>query len=141
MSGRVGCSVRWEFFVSHFHFNFFFFVSFAVRLCFVEARGTYKKANKFCPILSAKSNIECVVGLDQLDCLRRIHKGAAHFGVFSSEDLIAAEWADVDVLITSEMRFNEGLCFCCTFDRRHHLSMFVSLKLHLFVLRCRSVRI
>lgn len=76
----------------------------------MEARGTYKKANKFCPILSTKSNIECVVGLDRLDCLRRIHKGTAHFGVFSSEDLIAAEWADVDVLITSEMRFNDSLC-------------------------------
>lgn len=85
------------------------FFSISVRLCFVEARGTYKKADKFCPVLSEKSNIECVVGLDRLDCLRRIHKGTAHFGVFSSEDLITAEWADVDVLITSEMRFNESL--------------------------------
>lgn len=91
-------------------YNYVLFFFFAVRLCFVEARGTYKKANKFCPILSKKqSNIECVIGLDRLDCLRRIHKGTAHFGVFSSEDLLTAEWADVDVLITSEMRFNESL--------------------------------
>lgn len=55
-----------------------------------------------------KKNIECVVGLDRLDCLRRINKGAAHFGVFSPEDLIAAKWAGIDVLMTSEMRFNDG---------------------------------
>lgn len=77
-------------------------------MCFVEARGTYKKASKNCPILEAKSNLECVIGLDRLDCLRRISKGTAHFGVFSPEDLIAAQWAGVDVLITSEMRFNDG---------------------------------
>lgn len=74
----------------------------------MEARGTYKKANQYCPILEAKSNIECVVGLDRLDCLRRINKGTAHFGVFSPEDLVAAQWAGVDVLVTSEMRFTNG---------------------------------
>lgn len=77
-------------------------------MCFVEARGTYKKAAKFCPLLEANSNIQCVVGLDRLDCLRRINKGTAHFGVFSSEDLLAAEWAGIEVLITNEMRFNDG---------------------------------
>lgn len=51
------------------------------------------------------------MGLDRLDCLRRISKGTAHFGVFSPEDLIAAQWAGVDVLITSEMRFNDGKCW------------------------------
>lgn len=88
----------------------FFHFLLSVRLCFVEARGNYKKSTKFCPILSEKSNIECVVGTDRLDCLRRIHKGTAHFGVFTSEDLVAAEWADVDVLITSELRFDDSLC-------------------------------
>lgn len=76
-----------------------------MRVCFVESRGSYKKANKFCPILEAKSNIECVIGLDRLDCLRRISKGTAHFGAFSPEDLVTAQWANVDVLITSELRF------------------------------------
>lgn len=85
-----------------------FFFSFAVRVCFVESRGMYKKATKNCPILLEKKNIECVVGLDRLDCLRRINKGTAHFGVFSPEDLITAKWAGVDVLITTEMRFNDG---------------------------------
>lgn len=54
------------------------------------------------------TKIECVVGIDPPDCLRRIHKEAAHFGVFSAEDLLTAEWANVDVLITNEMRFNDG---------------------------------
>lgn len=80
----------------------------AVRVCFVESRGTFKKAPKNCPILESKSNIECVIGTDRLDCLRRISKGTAHFGVFSPEDLIAAKWAGVDVLVTSEMRFKDG---------------------------------
>lgn len=74
----------------------------------VEARGTYKKAPTNCPILAAKSNIECVIGLDRLDCMRRISKGTAHFGVFSPEELIAAKWFGADVLITSELRFNDG---------------------------------
>ena len=82
-----------------------------MRVCFVEGRGTYKKAPRFCPILEQTSNIECVIGLDRLDCLRRIGKGTAHFGVFSSEDMVAANLAGVDVLVTSEMRFNDGKTF------------------------------
>lgn len=74
----------------------------------VESRGTYRKTTKHCPILEKNSNFECVIGLDRLDCLRRIHKGSAHFGVFSSEDLVAARWAGVEILITNEMRFNDG---------------------------------
>lgn len=70
---------------------------FLVRVCIVEGRGTYKKATKFCPILEQTSKVECVIGIDRLDCLRRIHKGSAHFGVFSSEDLVAARWAGVEV--------------------------------------------
>ncbi|XP_031623309.1 transferrin [Contarinia nasturtii] len=78
-----------------------------LRVCFVEGRGSYKKATKNCPILKAKSNIECIIGADRTDCMRRISKGTAHFGVFSPEDLIAAKWAGLDVLVTSEMRFND----------------------------------
>lgn len=76
-------------------------------MCIVEGKGLYKKAAKFCPILESKSNIECVIGVDRLDCVRRINKGSAHFGVFSSEDLVAARWAGVEVLVTSEMRFHK----------------------------------
>lgn len=74
----------------------------------MEARGTYRKATKNCPILESKSNIKCVIGSDRLDCMRRISKGTAHFGVFSPEELLAAKWSGADVLITSEMRFNDG---------------------------------
>lgn len=87
-------------------FSLFFF--FLVRVCIVEGRGTYKKTAKFCPLLEKTSNVECVIGLDRLDCLRRINKGYAHFGVFSSEDLVAARWAGIEILITNEMRFHNG---------------------------------
>lgn len=69
----------------------------SVRVCIVEGRGAYKKTVKFCPILEQTSNVECVIGIDRLDCLRRIHKGSAHFGVFSSEDLVAARFAGIEV--------------------------------------------
>ncbi|KAJ0169866.1 hypothetical protein K1T71_014472 [Dendrolimus kikuchii] len=76
-----------------------------LRLCIVEGRGEYKRAPKFCPILDKENaGVECVVGTDRLDCLRRISKGTVDFGVFSPEDLIAAQWANIDVLVTSELR-------------------------------------
>lgn len=77
-----------------------------MRICIVEGRGSYKRGFKNCPILEAKTNIECVIGVDRLDCVRRISKGKADFGVFSAEDLVAARWAGVEVLITSELRFH-----------------------------------
>ncbi|XP_037914249.1 transferrin [Hermetia illucens] len=77
-----------------------------LRVCIVEGRGLYRKTEKFCPTLESKSNIECVIGVDRLDCIRRIQKGSAHFGVFSAEDLVAARWATTDILVTSEMRFH-----------------------------------
>lgn len=100
------------------------FGSTIVRVCIVEGRGTYKKAGIFCPQLENGSNIECVIGLDRLDCLRRIHKGSAHFGVFSSEDLVAAQWAGVEVLITSEMRFNDGK-HCCFMRFHSHPPIYI----------------
>lgn len=81
---------------------------FAVRVCIVDGRGSFKKSHQYCPILESTSNIECVIGVDRLDCVRRINKGSAHFGVFSAEDLVAARWADVEVLVTNEMRFNDA---------------------------------
>ncbi|XP_054736847.1 transferrin [Anastrepha obliqua] len=78
-----------------------------LRVCIVESRGTYRKTPKFCPILEATSNIECVIGIDRLDCVRRIHKGTAHFGVLSAEELIAARWASVEILVTSELRSHD----------------------------------
>ncbi|XP_005185368.1 transferrin [Musca domestica] len=75
-----------------------------LRVCIVESLGAYRKTPKFCPILEAQTNMECVVGVDRLDCVRRIHKGTAHFGVLTSEDLVAARWASVEILVTSELR-------------------------------------
>lgn len=72
----------------------------------MESKGAYRKTDKYCPILEKNSNIECVVGVDRLDCVRRINKGQAHFGVFSSEDLVAARWAGSEILVTNELRFN-----------------------------------
>ncbi|XP_069363596.1 transferrin-like isoform X2 [Maniola hyperantus] len=76
-----------------------------LRLCVVEGRGPFKRGATFCPLLDdEKSGLECVLGTDQLDCLRRIGKNTVDFGVFSPEDLIAAQWADIDVLVTDELR-------------------------------------
>ncbi|XP_045540900.1 transferrin [Papilio machaon] len=76
-----------------------------LRLCIVEGRGQYKRGAKYCPVLDEEnSKIECVLGTDRLDCLRRISKGTVDFGVFSPEDLVAARWANVDVLVTNELR-------------------------------------
>ncbi|CAG9789710.1 unnamed protein product [Diatraea saccharalis] len=76
-----------------------------LRLCVVEGRGAFKRASKYCPVLDAeKSGVECVLGTDRLDCLRRINKGTVDFGVFSPEDLVAAQWANIDVLVTNELR-------------------------------------
>ncbi|CAH0599471.1 unnamed protein product [Chrysodeixis includens] len=77
-----------------------------LRLCIVEGRGAYKRAPTHCPVLDKeKAGIECVLGTDRLDCLRRISKGTVDFGVFSPEDLVAAQWANIDVLVTNELRF------------------------------------
>nr|XP_029733414.1 transferrin-like [Aedes albopictus] len=77
-----------------------------LRVCVVEGSGLYKKGAQNCPTLEAKSNLECVYGLDRLDCLRKIQKGKAHFAVFSPEDLLAARWAGAEILVTSELRFH-----------------------------------
>ncbi|XP_063543762.1 transferrin [Cydia strobilella] len=76
-----------------------------LRLCVVEGRGSYKRASKYCPVLDqSDSGVECVIGQDRLDCLRRMSKGVVDFGVFSPEDLIATQWANINVLVTDEIR-------------------------------------
>ena len=81
-----------------------------MRVCIVEGHGAYKKGKQYCPILeSLSSELECVIGIDRLDCLRKIQKGVAHFAVFNPEDLVAARWAGIDVLVTNELRFHQGM--------------------------------
>lgn len=74
----------------------------------MESRGIYRKIPKFCPLLESTSNIECVEGQDRMDCVRRIHKGTAHFGVLSSEDLVAARWYSVEMLVAAELRAHDS---------------------------------
>lgn len=38
-------------------------------------------------------------------------KGTVDFGVFSPEDLIAAQWAHLDVLVTNELRHRPSKYF------------------------------
>ncbi|XP_031358132.1 transferrin-like, partial [Photinus pyralis] len=76
------------------------------QVCVVDGRGSFRKAAKFCPVLDGPdSKVECVIGLDRLDCLRRISKGKADFSVFSAEDLVTASNLQVEVLVTNEMRY------------------------------------
>lgn len=77
-----------------------------MRICIVENQGTFRRTEHYCPTLEKQTNIECIIGVDRLDCARRISKGYAHFGVFSSEDLVGARWASLEILVTSEIRFN-----------------------------------
>lgn len=79
---------------------------FAVRICIVENRGSFRRTEKYCPTIENQTNIECIIGVDRLDCARRISKGYAHFGVFSSEDLVSARWAAFQILVTNELRFH-----------------------------------
>ncbi|XP_053677379.1 transferrin [Anopheles nili] len=76
-----------------------------LRVCIVEGGGNYKKGAQNCPTLEKNSNVRCVYGLDRLDCLRKIHKGTADFAAFYPEDFVAARWSQVDILVTSELRF------------------------------------
>lgn len=76
--------------------------------CAVDGRGHFKRASKYCPILNtADSKVNCVIGTDRLDCLRKISKQQADFAVFTSEDLITATNSALETLITNELRFTE----------------------------------
>ncbi|KAK5650025.1 hypothetical protein RI129_001054 [Pyrocoelia pectoralis] len=76
------------------------------QVCVVDGRGSFRKAAKYCPILDGPdSKVECIIGLDRLDCLRRISKGKADFSVFTPEDLVTASTLQVEVLVTNEMRY------------------------------------
>ncbi|XP_018328245.1 transferrin [Agrilus planipennis] len=79
------------------------------KVCVVDGRGSFKKASKYCPLLdqNANSKVECVIGLDRLDCLRKISKGHADWSIFTPEDLVTAQNSGVEMLITNEMRFTD----------------------------------
>ncbi|CAH0559126.1 unnamed protein product [Brassicogethes aeneus] len=76
------------------------------RICVVDSKGGYKVSNHYCPTLTKlKSNIECVVGIDRLDCLRHLSKGTADFTVLTAEDLVTAHTSEIEVLVTNELRY------------------------------------
>ncbi|VEN49497.1 unnamed protein product [Callosobruchus maculatus] len=76
------------------------------RVCIVDGKGDFKKSSKYCPDLDKpESGVECVLAFDRLDCLRRISKGTADFAVFYPEDLLAANLAGVEILVTNELRY------------------------------------
>ncbi|XP_017783463.1 PREDICTED: transferrin [Nicrophorus vespilloides] len=78
------------------------------RVCVVDGRGGFKRAARYCPTLDkADSKVECVVGMDRLDCLRKISKGIVDFSVFSPEDIVTATNSEVEVLLTNEMRYSQ----------------------------------
>ncbi|KAK4882805.1 hypothetical protein RN001_006124 [Aquatica leii] len=80
------------------------------QVCVVDGRGSFRKAAKYCPVLDGPdSKVECVIGLDRLDCLRKISKGKADFSVFAAEDLVAASNLQVEVLVTNEMRYTNDV--------------------------------
>ncbi|KAF5276054.1 hypothetical protein FQA39_LY00850 [Lamprigera yunnana] len=78
------------------------------QVCVVDGRGSFRKAAKYCPVLDGPdSKVECVIGLDRLDCLRKISKAKADFAVFTPEDLVTASNLQVEVLVTNEMRYTD----------------------------------
>lgn len=80
------------------------------RICVLDGKGDFKKSLTYCPILDqADSKVECVIGTDRLDCLRRISKGKVDFSIFTPEDLVTAINSEIEVLITNQMRFTENV--------------------------------
>ncbi|KAK9878958.1 hypothetical protein WA026_003777 [Henosepilachna vigintioctopunctata] len=78
------------------------------RFCAVDGRGHLKSATRYCPLLNKPdSKVQCVFGVDRLDCLRKISKKQADFAVFTSEDLVTASNSAIETLVTNELRFSE----------------------------------
>ncbi|CAG9765049.1 unnamed protein product [Ceutorhynchus assimilis] len=77
------------------------------RICIVDGKEVTKRSTRYCPKLDGPdSQVECVVASDRLDCLRRIQKGKADFGIFTPEDMVAATNSEIEILITNELRFD-----------------------------------
>ncbi|KAL3278705.1 hypothetical protein HHI36_016239 [Cryptolaemus montrouzieri] len=78
------------------------------RICAVDGRGSFKRATRYCPALNTPdSQAQCVIGMDRLDCLRKISKKQADFAVFTPEDLIVASNSAIEALIINELRFSD----------------------------------
>ncbi|KAG7200605.1 hypothetical protein KM043_001163 [Ampulex compressa] len=77
-----------------------------LRICVVESVHTAKRIHRLCPKLGNLTNqVECVVGNDRFNCLRRLTAGTADFTVLEPEDVVAAAaYREYNVLVTNEMR-------------------------------------
>lgn len=51
------------------------------------------------------------------DCLRKISKNQADFSVFTPEDLVTASNSDIELLVTNELRFTQGIMTYVFFKR------------------------
>ncbi|XP_076395168.1 transferrin 3 isoform X3 [Megachile rotundata] len=77
-----------------------------LKLCVVESIHTSKKISKLCPqLVNTGSQVECVIGNDRFNCLRRLTMGNADFAVLEPEDLVAASaYNEYNILVTNELR-------------------------------------
>lgn len=56
--------------------------------------------------ISTKNNNCCFYSLD---CLRRLSKGTADFTILTPEDLVTAHTSEIEVLLTNELRYTDGI--------------------------------
>ncbi|XP_017753884.1 PREDICTED: transferrin isoform X2 [Eufriesea mexicana] len=95
-------------------FALFFFVAFFhqsinaenLKLCVVESVDTTKRIRGLCSqLVNSRSQVECVVGNDRFNCMRRLTMGKADFTVLEPEDLVAASaYNEYNILVTNELR-------------------------------------
>ncbi|XP_043526669.1 transferrin isoform X3 [Frieseomelitta varia] len=77
-----------------------------LKLCVVESVHTTKRIRGLCKqLVISGSPIECIIGNDRFNCLRRLTMGKADFTVLEPEDLVAASaYNEYNILVTNELR-------------------------------------
>ncbi|XP_029047625.1 transferrin isoform X1 [Osmia bicornis bicornis] len=77
-----------------------------LKLCVVESVHTSKRISRLCPqLVTTGSQVECVIGNDRFNCLRRLTMANADFAVLEPEDLVAASaYNEYNILVTNELR-------------------------------------
>ncbi|CAD1475639.1 unnamed protein product, partial [Heterotrigona itama] len=76
------------------------------KLCVVESVHTTKRIRGLCKqLVISGSPVECIIGNDRFNCLRRLTMGKADFTVLEPEDLVAASaYNEYNILVTNELR-------------------------------------
>lgn len=77
-----------------------------LKLCVVRSVHTARNIDRHCPKFDTpESKMECVIGNDRFNCLRRLTTGTADFTVLEPEDLVAASgYREYNILVTNELR-------------------------------------